>query len=274
MATEVFAFGKNWQAFLKSYLTDERLEEARQSLIAFFGSEEAIKGKTFLDIGCGSGLFSLAAHQLGAKEIISFDVDTDSVRCCEYLWKEEGNPGNWKVLTGSVLDKSFISHLGKFDIVYSWGVLHHTGSMWEAIENASSLVENGGAFYIAIYNKVDHFGFYPEGRFGSSDFWLAEKKFYTKLPRFMQSIFDFMVMFVLVILYLLTLQNPFKKIEEHKKLRGMSWSVDIKDWLGGYPYECATVSEIFRFFHPKGFRLENIKCNNGLLNNEFLFRKI
>ena len=272
MANKAFAFGKNWQSFVKNYLNEDRSNEAKKSLNEFYG-ENNFKNKTFIDIGCGSGLFSLAAYKLGASEILSFDVDPDSVKCCEYLREQEGNPDNWKILTGSILDDSFVSGLNKYDMVYSWGVLHHTGNMWQAIENAAGLVNDSGNFYIAIYNKADGLGVYPDGRFGPSKFWVSEKKIYTSLPLIFQNIIDYITMFILILAYIITLNNPVKKIKNHKSLRGMSWRVDIKDWLGGYPYEYASVAEIFHFFKNLGFSLENVKCNNGLMNNEFLFKK-
>jgi len=267
-----FAFGKNWERFNALYLNADRVAEAKRSLVAFLQGQ-TLEGKTFVDIGCGSGLFSLAALELGAAKIVSVDVDPDSVACCVQLKESKGNPACWEVIEGSILDDALVDKLGTFDCVYSWGVLHHTGQMRRAIENATRLVAKHGLLYIAIYNKTDEWGFHPDGRFGSSAFWTKEKKMYVQLPGFLQRAIDYGAMGSMIVLYVLTLQNPMKKIRGHKQLRGMSWSIDIKDWLGGYPYESATAEEIFRMVHPLGFSLENLICNNGLLNNEFLFRR-
>ncbi len=272
MADRQFAFGKNWQAFLDGYFTRDRVEKAKQSLAEFTGLAD-FKGRTFIDVGCGSGLFSLAAHELGASHIISFDVDEDSVSCCRKLHEREGNPETWEISHGSVLDEAFISELGRYDIVYSWGVLHHTGSMWEAITNASRLAEQDGLFYIGIYNRADGLALYPDGRFGPSGFWRIFKRFYSRLPLLLQNLIDYSVILMLITMYVVTLNNPVRKIRGHQKqFRGMSWRIDIKDWLGGYPYEYARTDEVFTFVKRLGFVLENLKCNNGLLNNEFLFR--
>ena len=271
MPNEPFAFGKNWRDFVERHLNAERVEEAKQSLLKFSKGFD-FRGRTFLDIGCGSGLFSLCAHRLGAK-VTSFDVDKDSVGCCEYLHQLEDKPDSWKITHGSVLDEAFVATLGKFDFVYSWGVLHHTGDMWRAIANAAGCVKDGGLLYIAIYNKADGFAFYDDGRCGPSGFWLWEKKCYAALPAFAQTAFDWCVMAAMVVLYCLTLNNPLKKIRDHNTLRGMSWAIDIKDWLGGYPYEFASVAEIFNFLEPRGFELKNLISTNGLRNNEFLFVK-
>lgn len=269
-----FAFGKNWQAYVKNYLNQERIDEAKKSLLEFCDGNNLIKEKTFIDIGCGSGLFSLAAYQLGASEILSFDIDRDSTRSCEYLREREGSPANWQITHGSILDDDFVSTLNKHDFVYSWGVLHHTGNMWKAIENVTKLVKEKGSLCIAIYNKADGWGVYPDGRWGPSHFWVTEKRIYSKLPSPLQNLIDYSVMAVLVVLYVLTFNNPIKKIRGHKQFRGMSWRIDIKDWLGGYPYEYASVAEIFSFVKKLGFSLEHLKCNNGLINNEYLFRKL
>lgn len=269
-----FRFGKNWKSFVEKYLNENRVSKAIESLQQFVGCGD-FENNTFLDIGCGSGLFSLAAAMLNAKSIYSFDYDQDSVDCCERLKNESALSNQWIVEQGSILDDHYVKSLDKFDIVYSWGVLHHTGDMWKAISNAASLVKDGGLLYIAIYNKADGLAIYPDGRLGSSKFWLNFKKFYISLPIFLQNTIDYILMFVLCIVYILTLNNPVKKIKAHSEnFRGMSWRIDIKDWLGGYPYEYASVAEIFSFLKEKGFVLENLKCNNGLLNNEFLFKKV
>ncbi|MEW6095317.1 MAG: class I SAM-dependent methyltransferase [bacterium] len=270
---KVFDFGKNWQNFIKMYLNDKRIEEAKRSLCEFLEIND-LSGKTFLDIGCGSGLFSLAALRLGASKVVSFDVDPFSVKCAEILCQQEGSPANWQIFNASILDDSLIKKLSTFDIVYSWGVLHHTGNMWKAIENALSLVNDNGLLYIAIYNKADGLAIYPDGRFGPSKFWEFEKKIYSRLPLFLQNLIDLGVMSFLVRAYLLTFNNPINKIRNHISLRGMSWRIDIKDWLGGYPYEYASVTEIFRFMKSKGFSLINLKNNNGLMNNEYLFKRL
>src|SRR3712207_6062570 len=145
-----FKFGENWQRFLL-VLNDERIAEAEKSLKQMLEVED-LQGKSFLDIGSGSGLFSLAARRLGAK-VRSFDYDPQSVACTQELKRRYfADDLNWTIEQGSVLDVDYVKSLGQFDIVYSWGVLHHTGAMWQALENASLPVADGGYLFIAIYN--------------------------------------------------------------------------------------------------------------------------
>jgi len=272
MADEMFAFGKNWKSFVARHMTPDQIAEAEISLREFLKCDN-LAGKTFVDVGCGSGMFSLAAHRLGASKVVSFDVDADSTECCRMLREDAGAPDNWTVLSGSALDDGFIAGLGKYDIVYSWGVLHHTGNVWKAIENAARLVNENGLFYIAIYNRAVGWAIHPDGRIGPSSFWAVEKKIYSSLPAFAQNIIDYALMTLLILIYLITFKNPIRKIKDHNRLRGMSWRIDIKDWLGGYPYQPATADEVSDFVRELGFTLENLKSNAGLLNNEFLFRK-
>jgi 2-polyprenyl-6-hydroxyphenyl methylase/3-demethylubiquinone-9 3-methyltransferase len=146
---ERFRFGKNWQRFLKS-VNEERIEEARLRLVQFL--EPNLEGRSFLDIGSGSGLHSLAARRMGAR-VTSFDFDPESVEATTFL-KSHYAPGDtdWRIDTGSALDTDYLAQLGQYDVVYSWGVLHHTGAMWDALENVKRLVKPDGQLYIAIYN--------------------------------------------------------------------------------------------------------------------------
>ncbi len=260
-----FSFGKNWQNFLRS-LNEESINNARLSLSEFLELAN-LQGKSFLDIGCGSGLFSYAAFHLGAKKVVSFDLDPFSVECCKYLRGKANNPKNWEIYQGSILDNNFISGLEKFDIVYSWGVLHHTGKMWEAIRNSVSLVSANGYYYIAIYHKV-------KGIFGSN-FWVKLKKIYNSSPKIGKHILEFIYMFTYFAVNLIGLRNPLKKIKNYKSHRGMTWVTDVIDWLGGYPYEFAAPDEIINFMKENftDFSLVKIKTTDRLSNNWFLFKR-
>src|SRR6266705_3076841 len=164
-----FEFGKNWGRFL-TVLDDERIAEAERSLTKMLEVTD-LRGRSFLDVGSGSGLFSLAAKRLGARPVHSFDYDADSVACTRELKRRfYANDADWTIEQGSVLDKPYLQALGTFDIVYSWGVLHHTGDMWRALGNATDLVSPGGRLFIALYNDQG----------STSRRWLAIKRVYNR----------------------------------------------------------------------------------------------
>jgi 2-polyprenyl-6-hydroxyphenyl methylase/3-demethylubiquinone-9 3-methyltransferase len=229
-----------------------------------------LEGKKFLDIGSGSGLFSLAARRLGA-EVVSFDYDPQSVACTEELRRRYfASDTKWRVTSGSVLDPAFLKSLGTFDIVYSWGVLHHTGKMWDALGNVAPLVARGGRLLIAIYNDQGDL----------SRMWLIIKRLYNALPDLMRTPFCLIVMSPVVmlsfLLWCLRLRplEFFRRIKDYgtKSLRGMSYWHDLVDWVGGYPFEVAKPEEIFQFFRIRGFKLENLSTVGGRLGcNQFVF---
>lgn len=211
-------------------------------------------------------MFSYAAFNLGAQEVISFDVDPLSIECCKYLYNKADRPKNWKIFKGSVIDDNFLSKFKKYDLVYSWGVLHHTGKMWKSIENSANLVDKDGYYCIAIYNKVE--------RMMGSIFWLKIKIIYNHFPLIGKYTMEIIYIFFYFSLNLLRFKNPLKLIKNYKSNRGMDWRRDITDWLGGYPYEFAAVEEVFKYIKVKfpKFNLVNIKTTNSLGNNSYLFK--
>lgn len=260
-----FSFGQNWKDFLTVY-SEERLASAKNSLTIFTELPD-FKGKTFLDIGCGSGLFSYAAYKLGAQRVMSFDLDPKSVACAVDLKNKAGNPPHWETQEGSILDEKLLARLGQFDIVYSWGVLHHTGRMWDAIINAAKLTAPRGYLYIAVYNRVP-------GRLGS-DFLLATKKFYNRSPRAVRFIMEYLFLAKFCFSHLIRGKNPWKKMRNHAVKRGMSYRRDVSDTLGGLPYEYATFDEVFHFMreHFPDYTLVNLKTVSDIGNNWFLYRR-
>ena len=145
-----FEFGANGRRFLR-IVDSKRIEIATQSICAMLGMTD-LRGKSFLDIGSGSGLLSFAALRLEAR-VHSFDYDPQSVACALDLRSRYGDGGEpWTIEQESILDDEYLSRLGTFDIVYSWGVLHHTGHMMRALENAARRVATDGTLFVAIYN--------------------------------------------------------------------------------------------------------------------------
>ena len=134
-----FHFGENWATFAESPRFERRVRLAEESLRQLLGTT-SLAGKSFVDIGCGSGLFSLSACRLGAARVVCFDLDPQSIGTASTVRARYGiDPRVWAIMPGSVLDEAFLASLPEADVVYAWGVLHHTGNMWQAFENVAPL---------------------------------------------------------------------------------------------------------------------------------------
>ncbi len=265
---ERYEFGANWARFL-SVVDQHRIDEAVRALSAMLGVSD-LTGLRFLDIGSGSGLSSLAARRLGAS-VVSFDFDPESVACTRELRRRYyPDDANWQVTEGSVLDTQFMESLGKFDIVYSWGVLHHTGHMWDALETAGRAVAPRGYLFVALYND--------QGL--TSKAWRIVKKSYNHLNQLHPVLARPILLCSLLRLWgPTTIKDVLKGRPGHSwrnyfQSRGMAPWVDLEDWVGGYPFEVASPAEVVAFHSKRGFTQVRSKLAAGRGCSEFVFNKV
>ncbi len=258
-----FEFGKNWSDFLAS-IDDVRVLSAVEGVRKLLPD---LTGKSFLDVGSGSGLSSLAALMLGASRVLAVDIDENSVAATQKLLSERKSEGEWEVRQASVFELA-PELIARFDFVHSWGVLHHTGNMRRAFECAAKCVAPGGSFAFAIYNKTSMCGF-----------WRNEKRFYSSCPSFIQACVRYAYAGAFLAACPLAGHNPIRYVREYGRSRGMRWLNDVHDWLGGYPYKSASPSEIDEIMTRLGFRMERQFLKNSGVSifgsgcSEYVYRR-
>ncbi len=254
------AFGDNWRRFLR-VVDEDRIAAAEASLLDMLDAD-TLAGRSMLDVGSGSGLFSLAAVRLGAH-VHSFDYDPASVACTREMQRRfaPDTAERWVIEPGSVLDEEYLARLGSYDIVYSWGVLHHTGAMWQALDNVVPLVASGGMLFIALYNDQGV----------ASRRWTWVKRRYNRSSRLGKGVWLGAVGAYFVARKawrtLLRLGSP-----GETQRRGMSIWYDLRDWVGGYPFEVVSPDAVVAFYRARGFRLARLHGVGGAHGcNEYVF---
>ncbi len=260
-----FDFGSNWARFVER-VGESQIAAAEEELKHMLGVDR-LDGQRFLDAGSGSGLSSLAACRMGAT-VVSFDHDRGSVASTSELRERFADADKWTVTAGSILDEGFLRGLGTFDVVYSWGVVHHTGAMWKAVDNLMPLVAPGGTFFIAIYNDQGW----------KSRVWRRVKKVYNASPRLVRY---GLVAAVAIPLWGFKIARdalhgtPLKSWKQYYTTRGMSPVTDVVDWVGGYPFEVASPGKVIDYCRKRGFdEVHTSSVGKRLGCNEFVFRRV
>jgi 2-polyprenyl-6-hydroxyphenyl methylase/3-demethylubiquinone-9 3-methyltransferase len=261
-----FRFGDNWASYASS-IDEEAIAEAERGILRLIPREE-LAARNFLDIGCGSGIHALAAARLGAQRILAVDIDPRSVETARALLSAHAPLARWGAETISVFDLD-PAEVGTFDVVYSWGVLHHTGDLDGAMRRAAALVAPGGLFAFALYRAT-----YLDR------FWVAEKRWYRSASpgaqRLAQSLYTGLFKAALA-----ATGRSFAAYAAKKKTeRGMDFAHDVRDWLGGYPYETIAPEEVERLMRELNFsevrRFARKKRELGLFGSgcdEYVYRK-
>jgi 2-polyprenyl-6-hydroxyphenyl methylase/3-demethylubiquinone-9 3-methyltransferase len=261
-----YSFGKNWLEYSQS-INSIHVDHVTSDLSRLLNLKDLTQ-KSVLDIGCGSGVHDVGFYQLGCRNLTAIDYDQDCITATNQTLEKFCPGSGYKILQGDILSSKTQS-LGKFDIVYSWGVLHHTGNLLEAICKASTLVAREGHLAIALYRKTLMCGF-----------WKAEKRLYSRLPRIFQRFLELIYISFFSIALLFTQKTSITNyIESYSSKRGMNFFADVKDWLGGYPYESISPHELRKLMSSLGFRqVYSLEGNSriGIFGSgcdEFLFQK-
>jgi SAM-dependent methyltransferase len=219
-----FAFGKNWASYARR-VEDAEIESAEAGLVRLLGPD-GVRGRSFLDIGCGSGLHALAALRLGASRVEAVDIDADSTKTASSLLSARA-PADaiWSARTRSAFELDPVKD-GTFDVVYAWGVLHHTGAMKEAVAAAARMVAPAGVFCVALYGKTPFCGL-----------WKVEKRLYAGSSPSLQRAARRAYTLGMRARFLATGRDFGSYVAQYRTARGMDFEHDVHDWLGGYPYE-------------------------------------
>lgn len=263
-----FAFGKNWLDYAAK-IDELKIRQATEDLRRLSGGRR-LTGKTFLDIGCGSGLHALAALRLGAARVVGVDIDPESVAAATATVARFAGGADADFKVRSVFELT-PEEFGRFEVVYSWGVLHHTGDMVAAIEAAARLVAPGGDFYLALYRKTPFCGL-----------WRRVKRWYAKATPQSQR----RAMSVYLLLFRVGCwikgRNFESYVRDYSRQRGMDFYNDVHDWLGGYPYESISPGACHDLMTRTGLTLEREfiqqkRLSLGILGSgcdEYAFRRI
>jgi SAM-dependent methyltransferase/uncharacterized protein YbaR (Trm112 family) len=142
-------FGVQWKLFAKTQLDSVSGQPiSRDRWLRFTGWDpEDVRGRTVLDVGCGSGRFAEVALSFGAR-VVAFDYSLSVDACFENL----GGHPRLDVVQADVYRLPFAAE--SFDFVYCLGVLQHTPDVKKAFMALPRQLRPGGQLAVDLYPKL------------------------------------------------------------------------------------------------------------------------
>lgn len=232
-----------WTEYVPEY-------EASEKHWRLFYTPEEIKGKTVLDAGCGTGVFSIIFARNGAAKVTGIDISPGSLGTARSLKEKFG-------LTNVEFREQDMLHLpcaaASFDIVWAWGTVHHTTDPLGAIAEFIRVLKPGGSLFLAIYKRTNVT-------------WMHEiiRKTMIRTPRWSWNVLAKAGAFVLTPVVLL-----FKRRQKSRK--GEKLSELILDWYFVPIRHYYRPEEIQVFLERKNFKIEKYLAHSGRFNSSSNF---
>jgi ubiquinone/menaquinone biosynthesis C-methylase UbiE len=135
-----------WKDFDINTLTEESLQLLRRRLPQDFIAE-SVQGKNVLDMGCGSGRYSIALARTGAQQVVGVDFQAKAFHSARMWCQEHSQPVEF--IAGDVLSLPTSDRC--FDFIFCNGVLHHTKSIRKGLEELSRVLKPSGKAFLYIY---------------------------------------------------------------------------------------------------------------------------
>jgi ubiquinone/menaquinone biosynthesis C-methylase UbiE len=133
-----------WTEYIPEYEASEKHWEI------FYAAEE-VQGKSILDAGCGTGIFSIIFANKGADQVTGIDISEGSLHTAQSL-KEKFGLKNAEFEKQDMLALPFPDR--SFDIVWAWGTVHHTTDPFKAIDELIRVLKPSGSILLAIYKRT------------------------------------------------------------------------------------------------------------------------
>jgi ubiquinone/menaquinone biosynthesis C-methylase UbiE len=140
--------GKFYDVVWTEYLPEV---EASENHWKIFYSGEEVKGKSVLDAGCGTGIFSIIFATNGAGRVTGIDISEGSLQTARGL-KKKFNLENADFQKQDMLALPFSDE--SFDIVWAWGTVHHTTDPFRAITELLRILKPSGSILLAVYKRT------------------------------------------------------------------------------------------------------------------------
>lgn len=136
-----------------------------------FADFPSVKGKKVLEIGCGIGTATIQFARAGASKVVAVDLSEKSLELAKKRAEIYGFSDIIQFYHGNAEELSSIIPKESFDLIFSFGVIHHTPFPGKILKEMAAYTDSNSVVKVMVYYRFSWKSFWIFLKYGQFRFW-------------------------------------------------------------------------------------------------------